>query len=211
MTATTVSVRELGVLNLEDARLIAGTREDLAAAIGKPFPQWARQCHAISLALLRTGRFGRGRVARGVCEGVSSQHSWIVLGDDCYDPDATVVDPTLWSYDSSVQGILVTRNLCLHTPHGSGSCYAAPMPSHYGGESIDLTPAEPLSEDALDFLDQFGSLDRRGWGEVAHLPAEGWPAAEIIGAMCDTPGLGVLVPIDIVGHLTDRNPNNLYW
>lgn len=199
------------VLSRDEARLVAGDPGMLAADIGRPFPEWARRCHEISLALVRTGHFGRCRVARGGCENVSSQHSWIVLGNDPYDPDAIVVDPTLWSYDPAVQGILVTANLTRHCPHGLGSCFAAPIPGHYGGESIDLTPDVPLSEDALDFLDLLGSLDLRGWGEVAHLPVQNWPAAEILTAMCDTPGLGVLVPIDVRGMITDTNPGSYYW
>jgi hypothetical protein len=85
------------------------------------------------------------------------------------------------------------------------------MPSHHGGPGIELTPANPLSTEAADFLDLLGPLDLRGWGEVAHLPVEGWPAGEIIAAMCDTPGLGALVPVDIQGMVTDRNPSGLYW
>jgi hypothetical protein len=39
---------------------------------------------------------------------------------------------------------------------------------------------------------------------------EGWPAAEIIDAIYNTPELTTWVPIDIVGMLTDRNPKGLY-
>jgi hypothetical protein len=54
-------------------------------------------------------------------------------------------------------------------------------------------------------------LDIRGWHVLAHSPVRGWPAAEIIGAMYDTPRLKMIPPIDIVGMLTDKNPNGLYW
>jgi hypothetical protein len=208
----TVSVRELDVITLEDAGIMAGNTDRIAEAIGVPSGEWDRRCHEISLKVLRTGLFGRGRVARGVCAGVGSQHSWIVLGDDVYDDSAPVVDPTLWTYRDDVDGIFAGFvEEYGHVPHGSGAVFMARMPRHYGGPDIELTPAEPLSVSARHFLSHLLPLDLRGWGEVAHLPVEGWPAAEIITALCDTPGLGVLVPVDIVGHLTDRNPGNWYW
>lgn len=39
---------------------------------------------------------------------------------------------------------------------------------------------------------------------------QNWPAAEIIAAIDDTKALSALVPIDILGMLTDRNPSGLY-
>jgi hypothetical protein len=39
---------------------------------------------------------------------------------------------------------------------------------------------------------------------------EGWPSSEIIAAMDDTDELRALVPIDILGMVTDRNPGGLY-
>jgi len=213
MTIKTVSVRELDVITLEDAGIMAGNPERIAEAIGVPEAQWGGRCHEISLAVLRTGLFGRGRMARGTCPGVTAQHSWFVLGDDPYDEDATGVDPTLqFCRRDDVDGIAVFRGGDLgHRPFGSGTCYAGHMPSHHGGPDIELTPAQPLSVSARHFLGHLLPLDLRGWAEVAHMAVEGWPAAEIIDAMCDTPGLGVLIPVDIRGMLTDRNPNNLYW
>jgi hypothetical protein len=199
------------VLNRDEAAMMATFPHMLAGDIGVPFPRWAQRCHQISLALLRTGNFGRGRVARGACKGISSEHSWIVLGDDCYDPAAIIVDPTLWSYDSTVHGILVTANLTRHTPHGLGSCFQAGMPMDHGGPAVKLTPGMPLSPVAREFLAFLGPLDLRGWGEVADLPVQHWPAKEILTAMCQTPGLEVLIPIDIRGMVTDTNPGNLYW
>lgn len=46
---------------------------------------------------------------------------------------------------------------------------------------------------------------------LANGPMQGWPAPEIIEAMMDTDGLGALVPIDIRGMLTGRNPGEAYW
>jgi hypothetical protein len=211
-TIKTVNVRELDVITLEDAEIVAGDPERIAAAIGVPTAAWGGRCHEISLAVLRTGLFGRGRMARGTCPGVISQHSWFILGDDPYDEDATGVDPVLQTCRDDVDGIAVFRGGDLgHRPHGSGSCYAGGMPYHHGGPDIELTPAKPLTVSARHFLAHLLPLDYRGWAGVAHMGVEGWPAAEIITAMCDTEGLGVLIPIDIRGMLTDTNPNDLYW
>jgi hypothetical protein len=189
---------------------IADDTGRLAELIGVPFQDWGDRCHEISLKLLRTGEFGPGRIARGTCKYVIGQHSWIVLGDDCYDENATIVDPTLWAHAPTVSGIFIGRNRQWHRPHGAGLCFEAGMPCTYGGPDIELTPSQPLSDDAQDFLWSIGQLDFRGWGEVAHLPVEGWPAAEIVAAMADTPALRALVPVDILGMLTDRNPGGLY-
>lgn len=194
------------------ARLVASDVDALAEAIGIRYPQWANRCHEVSLKLIRTGEFGRARVARGFCPGVNSQHSWIVVGWDCYDPDAVIVDPTLWSYVPGADPILVVRaGDAKHTPHGAGDIYTGGRPVHGGGPDIELTPAAPLSGPARMFLSQVEPLDCRGWRTLAHSPVGGWPAAEIIAAMLDTAELAVLVPIDIAGMVTDRNPKGLYW
>lgn len=212
MTAPAVNARELDVISRVRARLAASGRERLVGLIGVPYEDWANRCHEISLALLRTGEFGRGRIARGFCHRVRGQHSWIVLGDDCYDPDADIVDPTLHAH-MDVDGIVVTTmgETGWYRPHGSGSCFSVPPPQHHGGPDIELTPAKPLSVTAKIFLGDLGPLDLRGWAEVAHLPVLNWPAAEIIRAMCDTEGLPALIPVDIRGMLTDLNPGNYYW
>jgi hypothetical protein len=193
------------------ARMAAADVNDLADQIGVPFPQWAHACHRISLQLLRTGAFGPGRVARGFAPNVGIQHSWMVLGEDCYDPGAIIVDPTLWSYDPAIQGILVGQARGLgHRPHGAGSIWSYGKPVSAGGPAIALTPAAPLSSSAKMFLDMLGPLDRQGWGVLAECPVEGWPAGEILGAMDDTKDLTALVPIDTLGMTTDRNPGGLY-
>jgi hypothetical protein len=204
-----MNIRNLEILDLDEATEAAGDPDALAGQIGTPVSTWAGNCHSVSLALLRTGRFGRGRVARGLCPGVRSQHSWIILGDDCYDPDAVLVDPTLYASEGEIY--VGYNGDGGHRPHGWGSCFAAGLPHRHDGPVLELTPVTPLSPQARGFLASLGPLDKRGWAEVAHLPVQDWPAAEIISAMLDTKGLGVLVPIDIAGMLTDRNPRNLYW
>ena len=179
---------------------------DVEEAIGVPFEMWAGRCHQTSLAMVKAG-IVEGRVARGWCRGVGFQHSWIVCGDDCYDPEATIVDPTLWSYNQEVSGIWIGRNLGWHTPHGLGSIWEYGRPSHHGGRTIDLAYRP---EGVGRFLDLVGPLDIKGWSELANAPVGGWPCAAVIGAMVDT-GLAELVPIDIIGMMTDRNPHGLYF
>lgn len=197
-------------MNFEQARA-AADHEVIAELIGIPFGNWAHQCHAISLAVVRTGIFGEGRVARGFCKGVPRQHSWIVLGWDVYDVHAVVVDPTLCFNNPAISGIFVTRNLDEHRPHGLGSILDYGRPAPPSLDPIELAPSFELSREARIFLDLLGPLDILGWGVLANSPVQGWPAAEIIAAMDDTPRLKARVPIDRLGMLTDRNPGKLYF
>ena len=183
---------------------------ELATAELEPLDGWDAQCHAASLRLVRSGVLGPARVARGVCEGVGSQHSWVVLGDDCYDDDAIIVDPTLWSYDDDVEGVWVgSYRAGLHHPHGKGNIFAWGRPDDPTGEVIELSPREPFSREAEAFLELLGPLDEEGWAILAHAPVEGWPAGEILDAMYES-GFEAVIPIDITGMVTDRNPKGLY-
>jgi hypothetical protein len=177
-------------------------------ALDAPIKDYAHQCHVASLRIVDGVDFDC-RVARGFCEGVGSQHSWVVLGLDCYDRKAAIIDPTLWSYDSTVKGIWTgTMEDGRHTPHGTGSIWTWGRPVSGGGEPIELEPTQPFSDDALLFLEMLGPLDRTGWARLANAPVEEWPAAEILPAINNT--VGPLVPIDIIGMLTDHNPGGLY-
>lgn len=134
-----------------------------------------------------------------------------MLGDDCYDERIPVLDLTLWSYDDTapvVYADLPAKRR--HRAHGHGSIFAWGQPVHGGGETIELTPTEPLSNSARTFLGMLGPLDLRGWATLASAPVQGWPAGEIVEAMLDTEGLAPFVPIDRVGMLTRRNPSGLY-
>lgn len=177
-----------------------------------PLDHWAQQCHAASVHLMQSGIIPGARVARGICRGVGSQHSWVVVGHDVYARDAAIIDPTLWSYDRSVVGIWYgSARDGRHTPHGgAGTIWAWGHPAPAKGPVVALTPKKPLSGEALRFLDMLGPLDREGWTLMAQAPVTGWPAAEIIAAMDDTKALAALVPIDRLGMLTDRNPGGLY-
>lgn len=177
-----------------------------------PLRAWHKQCHAVSLAAVQSGMLPAGsRVARGTVPGLSSQHSWVVLGEDCYNPTTQILDLTLWSYLPQAPVIyLGNRQRWQHTPHGSGNIFMVDMPQAGSGPVVELTPEKALSKDALDFLTTLGPLDIRGWRDLAHLPVEGWPSREIITAMHQTPALKAFIPLDIVGMVTDINPNGLY-
>ena len=197
------------------ATVFRGDKALVAQAALAPLDQWGQKCHQASLALVKAGVLGTSRVARGSCRGVGGQHSWVVLGNDCYDPNATIVDPTLWSYDRTVEGVWVgSMRDRRHQPHGyygGQTIWEWGKPAPATGPVITLTPAAPLSPAAQHFLALLGPLDWQGWAMlVSNAPVLGWPAGEIIAAASDTPGLGAAVPIDRLGMLTDRNPSGLY-
>lgn len=177
---------------------------------GRPLTDFAQDCHAAALSLAR--ELGRGRVARGTCQGVGAQHSWFVDGDDCYDEHATLLDPVLWSYQNVEPYVWkgTQEDSPFHVPHGHGSIW------QFGQPPLPLKPVIELAvdpgEDARHFL-EFAAprgLDLAGWSVLLHSPVEGWPAAEIVATAYDTPRLKSIIPIDIVGMLTDINPGGLY-
>lgn len=180
-----------------------------ALKVLEPLDHWAARCHGASYAIVEA-ELWTCRVARGMCKGVSSQHSWVVLGTNCYDRKAGIIDPTLWSYDDDVKGIWSgSMEDGLHTPHGTGSIWEWGRPVSGGDKPMELDPGEtPFSVEALAFLDALGPLDRMGWARLANAPVEEWPAAEIMPAI--NRSIGPLVPIDIIGMLTNENPSGLY-
>lgn len=191
------------------------TLEHIRRATGMGRSLMHHNCHATSLALVRSGLLGpagpgNARVARGTCRGVGGQHSWVVLGDP-YHGDAPIIDATLWSYRDDVSDAWTgTMDEGLHVPHGWGSIWSYGKPAHGGGPDIEL--AVPLPKGgAAGFMDMMLPLDRRGWSALANAPVLGWPAGDVFAAMADTPELSSLVPIDVLGMVTDRNPSGLYW
>lgn len=186
--------------------------EDFAEMVGKPLSDYAHQCHAASNALVQSGQLpgpDDWRVARGSCKYVPGQHSWVVRGD-VYRP-SLIIDPTLWSYrDKDPEVLVCGKRLGWHVPHGSGTLTPFDWPVSGTGRAIFLD-STGLSDEAIEFLLNVGPLDAQGWARLASGPVEaGWPAAEIIDRMLDDPALRALVPIDIQGHLTDRNPSGIY-
>lgn len=189
----------------------------VAEAIDIPFEEWAHACHAISCQIVRHIE-PTARVARGICDGVGSQHSWVVLGPDCYDPEAPIVDATLWSYDPQVEGIWTgSIEDGRHRPFGLGPhIMELGCPRSGGGPEIELTPRRPLSEEAEWWLGMFRSqlagapLDWEFWAGLSNMSVVGWPAGEFIEAMHWTRDLSVVVPIDKLGMLTQINPGRAY-
>ena len=184
-----------------------------------PIEGYAQQCHAASIALVKSGLAGKSRVARGTCRGVGGQHSWVVVGDDCYDPTATIIDLTAWSYGMHVPRVwMTTMAESPHRPHGWGNIMEYGCPESGGEEAIELIwPEDGLPSDVdLYWLEHMfeatagGPLDRKFWMGLANGPVQGWPAAKFIRAMVNTPDLKYLVPIDRVGMLSDLNPSGLY-
>jgi hypothetical protein len=180
------------------------------------FDDFAHDCHAVSWGLIRSGLLGTGgpnlRVARGACRGVGGQHSWVVMGDP-YDETATIVDLTLWSYDAKQPRIWIGSMLSgLHRPKGFQLIFDGPKPDA-GSDPPLLLDTENMSDRARTFIQMIGPLDARGWVELwSRCGMLGWPSAEILDAfLTQYPDLTALVPIDIVGMVTDRNPQETYW
>lgn len=189
----------------ENTRLLHDSIECLA-----PLERWYHRCHEASLELVCSGI--ADRVARGICPVVGGQHSWAVIGVNCYREGSRWIDPTLWSYTESNPCILVGElgDEHGHRPHGHGSIWEWGRPIAGDGNQITLRPKIALSQKAISFLRLIGPLDITGWLALAKAPIGGWPAAEIFAAMDDTEKLSALVPIDILGMTTNRNPGSMY-
>jgi hypothetical protein len=181
-------------------------------AIG-PLERYAHLCHGASLALVRSGLLPTGsRVARGGAKGVGAQHSWVVVTPKMgvYDQSNWVVDITLWSYVPEAPRLYIGKaRQWPHTPKGSGHLRHAPA----GRTGPVLGTDVELSSGARLFLDMWApeGMDQRAWDILLGGPMQGWPSKEIVAAAYHTKALRHLVPIDIVGMVTDENPNNLYW
>ena len=53
-------------------------------------------------------------------------------------------------------------------------------------------------------------LDRQGWEQLLNAPVGGWPASNIIHCADADERLAMAIPVDVVGMITDINPNGLY-
>lgn len=209
----TISTKLRSPDEVRELLLSSNTLAGLAELMQLPLSKWRHNCHEVSLKLVRTGLLGPdARVARGFCDGVMSQHSWVAPDGDCYRHGDVVVDLTRWSYDETKPVVYVTKldRDGEYRPHGAGNIFEWGQPTRGTGPTVKLTPTEPLSELAKVFLSLLGPLDRAGWATLTNAPVEDWPAGEIYAAMDDTDELKALVPIDKLGMLTDRNPCHLY-
>lgn len=186
------------------------TEEVVLEVLGDLRRYW-HDCHAAALALKRSGALPPdARVARGAVQGVGGQHSWVVLDDDVYKPYAWVIDPTYWSYDdlASAPYVVVQRAIARarwYLPHGHGRLGELPLPGTSEPVALEVTDAE-----ARAFLRKVGPLDPLGWMRLFNGPMGGWPARTIVAAAYDDDRLRALIPIDVAGMLTDRNPGGLY-
>lgn len=184
--------------------------QELIDAIGG-LEQFAHQCHACSLQLIRTGLLPKSaRVARGWHVEIQSQHSWVAIGNP-YDPNTTIIDGTLWSYTTGDPFLHVGPSRD-YKAHGAGLIgpFRAPEP-----KNKVLTPkgASKLSPAATRWLKMIApkGMDVVGWMKLVNGPMGGWPSDEIIPVLADDNQFNGLIPIDIVGMLTDKNPGNLYF
>lgn len=186
---------------------------NVANEILMPLKQWHRRCHEASIAIIESCRIANLSIARGACNGVGGQHSWVVCGHDAYAENVWVIDPTLWSYRKDVQGIYVgPASKYRHLPHGDGNIFNWGRPNPPIGPVKLLRPPEKgWSKMAEIFLESLGPLDKRGWEVLANAPVRGWPAFEILGAILEDEDLRHFVPIDVVGMaFWEKAPKNLY-
>lgn len=196
---------------------------DFEELLGSDHASWAQQCHAVSLQAAKAlnQRYRTTfRVARGRVFEVTSQHSWLVLGQEntapnCYDPNDLVLDLTLWSYlgkEITPVNYVDRAGAWPHEPQGGeGDIFEHMLPECEDGEIIELTPEVPFSPEARQFLNNMSELDLKGWLHLANAPVHGWPAREIFTAMYQTERIRPLIPVDIIGMATDLNPKGLYW
>ena len=196
-------------LTLDDALELADITKEQAS----------HNCHAVSLALINHPEFPTARIARGACSNpdaiIGGQHSWVVIGTDAYDPYATVIDPTIWSYSDTIDGLVITTMQDgEYHPHGwveGMNMMAWGRPDTPHGDILELADNYEPSARASLFIDMLGPLDWQGWSiMLSQAPITGWPAGEITAAAENTPALSPIIPIDRLGMLTNTNPNNLY-
>jgi hypothetical protein len=198
-----------------------------AEAIGIPVERWNNNCHVVSLAIVRSGLLSEPgpscRVVRGFTSGygIGGQHSWIALGRP-FDPETRMLDYTAHTWGEILPGVInTTIGLAYrgahaygrgHLVHGytPGSIWEYGKPEH-PGKPVPLDTSG-MSEEARIFLDVLGPLSVEGWVALMTFPHGEWPAHEICEAVCEQiPRVRVLLPIDVLAHVTDRNPNDLYW
>jgi hypothetical protein len=201
--------------------------DEIADAIEIPTERWRDNCHVVSLAAVRSGLLGEPgpscRVVRGFAAGygVHGQHSWIALGRP-FDPSTRIMDLTahVWGEVSGIVASTVGEAFAGflryergHVLHGyrSGSIFDFGRPE-YDGSDVAVLDRAGLSDLACSFLDMLGPLSIANWVALVTYPHGGWPAHEICEAVCrQFPRVRVLLPIDVLAHVTDRNPDGLYW
>lgn len=201
--------------------------QEVADALKWPSELWKSQCHGVSLKAVRSGLFGEPgpscRVVRGWAPGygIDGQHSWIALGWP-FDPDTRIIDLTAHCWgktddiiDSTVgeEYHAARHELPGHVLHGyrPGWIWNYGRPDGGRGSLIELDQSG-LSKQARLFLDLLGPMTEQAWRALVTYPHGGWPAREVCEAIVDQISrMEVMLPIDVLAHVTDRNPENLYW
>jgi hypothetical protein len=201
---------------------------EIADAIEIPAERWRNNCHVVSLAAVRSGLLGEPgpacRVVRGWTRGygIGGQHSWIALGRP-FDPGTRIVDLTAHTW-GQVEGVVTgtvaqaEKDLFYrdrgHVAHGyePGSIFGYGRPAPTLPELAHPLDVTELSEEARMFVSMLEPLSVDSWAALMTYPHGGWPAHEICEAVCEQiPRVRVLLPIDVLAHVTDRNPDGLYW
>lgn len=192
------------------------TLQEMADAIDLPLDRWRGNCHSVSLRIVKQGLFGPSRVARGVCKGVSSQHSWVVCSRDdlaCYDRKVRIVDPTLHCHRDDTDGLWEgSLEDGLHAPHGYANIWemGCPVPGGQPAIRLELPPQAQMFIELMERVTgrpmDHGGRNRLFNGALAGVPV----MPEIVKAAYGHDELRGWIPIDIVGMLTDVNPGGLY-
>lgn len=188
------------------------TLEEVEDIVGSPAASWENRCHEISLKIVKSDLFPYARVARGTAVGIGSQHSWVVLNKNVYNRYALILDPTY--YVNIGHDPLLwwgTTDDGIHYPKGHESIWDVGLPLSPVFENTSYRfSRDGLSAAAISFLHMIEPLDIQGWAKLANGPMVGWPSEEIIARMYEDDLLRPLIPIDIVGMVTDINPKGLY-
>jgi hypothetical protein len=188
------------------------TIKEVEEAVGL-LEYWEHNCHGAALALVQSGLLPEGaRVARGWAKGVRGQHSWAIVVSTAtiYDGANTVVDITLHGYVPEAPRLYIAKAKAWpHRPHGQGELRT--LGPERTGPRIDLDV--DLSTSAQRFLKMWAprGLDIKGWMTLFNGPMQGWPSKELVAAGYQTKAVRVMIPLDIVGMLTDENPSSLYF
>lgn len=177
-----------------------------------PRSEWQKHSWEISLAIVRSRRFNTARVATGYAEGISGKHYWVCLGSDVYSKLTPILDATLWSAPPFDSDVLWSGSLAsgIHRPLGMGYIWDYGYPENSSFREAIRLPEDDLSLSAKYFLARLGPMDLSGWKRLMLSPMQGWPSGEILAAMKEHPQLSGIVPLDLEGMLTSRNPGGLF-
>lgn len=185
--------------------------QDLADIVTIPLGHWHFNAHRVCLDIVRSGLFPYSRVVEGSARGVHGTHHWLTLSEDVYDKYGTIVDPTLWCHDPSLQGVWIgTLQEEIHHPRGEGYIWDHSYPENSSFKGTVSLNKEGLSTQAKYFLSRVEPLNLDGWRRLMRSPMQGWPAGEIIDQMKHSAELAAIVPEELEGMLTNRNPSGAW-